>query len=472
MQHPITTGSLISNPTFVASSSSLVLTNQSSLHILPTSQSANATYLFHPNNSTQQVPSLPQPVAQQAHKTAAFPQVWPNPVRSQHQAPNCAVGASGAPTPHLYPIFQYPGGVHISTPRTAKVINLADIATLSRGMPLGKTAGQSVINFASHSGLPGVSKEEEVEEVNISRKLLDSDANYDKIDRHVSAQLDNHNNSHEGQKKVDSIVAKPLVPHTPSLSPPRNGTQSPLLFDSCENSAETPSRIHASLAAKLAEKMNKPQLVPRLNIGADSETSLTPQPLHPISTTEDRSHGETGKSNTDLKDKKVRCETGRTITGDNAIIIDDDLTPPISPLKPPSPHSREVSEYGETCNLHQHFGRTNIELECEKSAQIRTPILVLKPVENTPLGQPKRRANTRLAARKSKSGLRQPVLEERVSAPKKVISRMKGTEFTSEDSDEADFKPEKSKTPKKTAPPQLPAVQVCYVHVFLLQLNP
>lgn len=462
MQHPITTGSLISNPTFVASSSSLVLTNQSSLHILPTSQSANATHLFYPNNSTQQVPSLPQPVAQQAHETAAFPQVWPNPVRSQHQAPNCAVGASGAPTPHLYPIFQYPGGVHISTPCTAKAINLADIATLSRGMPLGKTAGQSVINFASHSGLPEVSKEKEVEEVNISRKLLDSDTNYDKMDRQVSAQWDNHNNSHEGQKKVDAIVAKPLFPHTPSLSPPSNGTQSPLLFDSCENSAETPSRIHASLAAKLAEKMNKPQLVPRLNVGADLDTSLTPQPLHPIPTTEGKSHGETGKSNTDLKDKKARCETGRTITGDNVIVIDDDLTPPISPVKPPSPHSREVSEYGETCNLHQ----------CEKTTQTRTPALVLKPVENTPLGQPKRRANTRLAVRKSKSGLRQPVLKERVSTPKKVISRVKSTEFTSEDSDEADFKPEKSKTPKKTAPPQPPAVQVCYVHVFLLQLNP
>lgn len=454
MQHPITTGSLISNPTFVTSSSSLVLTNQSSLHILPTSQSANATHLFHPNNSTQQVPSLPQPVAQQAHETAAFPQVWPNPVRSQHQAPNCAVGASGAPTPHLYPIFQYPGGVHISTPRTAKAINLADIATLSRGMPLGKTASQSLFNLSSHSGLPGVSKGKEVEEVNISRKLLDSDTNYDKMDRQVSAQSDNHNNSHEGQKNVDSIVAKPLVPHTPSLSPPSNGPQSPLLFDSCENSAETPSRIHASLAAKLAEKMNKPQLVPRLNIGADSETSLTPQPLHPISTTEDKSHSETGKSNTDPKDKKARCEAGRTITGDNVIIVDDDLTPPISPVKPPSPHSREVSEYGETCNLHQ----------CEKT---RTPTLVLKPVENTPLGQPKRRANTRLAARKSKSGIRQPVLEERVST---FISRVKSTEFTSEDSDEADFKPEKSKTPKKTAPQQPPAVQVCYV--FLLQLNP
>ena len=321
-------------------------------------------------------------------------------------------------------------------------------------MPLGKTASQSLFNLSSHSGLPGVSKGKEVEEVNISRKLLDSDTNYDKMDRQVSAQSDNHNNSHEGQKNVDSIVAKPLVPHTPSLSPPSNGPQSPLLFDSCENSAETPSRIHASLAAKLAEKMNKPQLVPRLNIGADSETSLTPQPLHPISTTEDKSHSETGKSNTDPKDKKARCEAGRTITGDNVIIVDDDLTPPISPVKPPSPHSREVSEYGETCNLHQ----------CEKT---RTPTLVLKPVENTPLGQPKRRANTRLAARKSKSGIRQPVLEERVST---FISRVKSTEFTSEDSDEADFKPEKSKTPKKTAPQQPPAVQVCYV--FLLQLNP
>ena len=48
--------------------------------------------------------------------------------------------------------------------------------------------------------------------------------------------------------------------------------------------------------------------------------------------------------------------------------------------------------------------------------------------------------------------------------------RLSTVEFTSEASDEADFKPEKSKTPKKTAPQQPPAVQVCYV--FLLQLNP
>ena len=424
MQYPTRTNGLASNPTLNHSSAVI---NQTSLQNLCIGQSVNVNPLF-----TQQVPPLHP---QRAHEAAALTQVYPNPVRNQNQAPNPAVGGSGTAHPHL---FQYPGGVHISTPHTSKAITLADIATLSREMPLGKTGGQSVINVAR---LPGVFKE--MDELTISRKLLGSETNCDTMDWQVRAQSDNQSTSHEGLKKADSVVAKPLVPHTPSLSPASHSTQSPLLFDSCESSTETPSRIHSSLAAKLAEKMNKPQLVPRLNITA--ETSLTPQPLHPISTTEDSSHAETRRTNTE--DKKSRHEAGSTTTGDDVIIIDEDLTPPISPAKPQSPHPWE-----ETSKQH--------ELQHDRNAPAKTPpALVLNPVENTPLGQPKRRANTRLAARKSKSSMRHPVIEERVPTPRKVTSRVN---FTSEDSDEADFKPGKSKTPSRpAAPPSV--VQVCWV---------
>ena len=328
---------------------------------------------------------------------------------------NSVLNQLQAASPHPHPVFQYPGGIHIST---EKAISLADITYLANEMPLGKTDGT---NFASQSELQvqpleNVDSENKVEK----RKIHSSDANNECMDCQTSASSGEYSTTCETQKKVDSDAAKPSpVPHT--------SCQSPLLFDSCESTTETPSTLHYSLAAKLAKRMNKPQLMPRESTAANAEEKAA--------TVED---WETKVVNS------AACEV---------IVIDDDLTPPISPVKLPSPHPLEVSENRETCNKSLYLADPKREQQCEKCSPTKTSNSVLRPVETTPLNRPKRRANTRLAARKSEN------VRQQFCASKKAIS---GVKSASEDSDEVDFKPEKFKTPTK-----LPtaSAQVCLIHV-------
>ena len=412
VQHPSTNG-LPSNSTAITSvNHNQSVTNQITLQNLPISHSSSSIPLFHPSSTNQQVLSRHPLHMQQVQDSTGNTPVKSKSVLNQLQAAS----------PHPHPVFQYPGGIHIST---EKAISLADITYLANEMPLGKTDGT---NLASQSELQvrpleNVDSENKVEK----RKIHSSDANSECMDCQTSASSGEYSITCETQKKVDSDAAKPSpVPHT-SCRSPASHCQSPLLFDSCESTSETPSTLHYSLAAKLAKRMNKPQLMPRESTAANAEEKAA--------TVEDR---ETKVVNS------AACEV---------IVIDDDLTPPISPVKLPSPHPLEVSENRETCNKSLHLADPKREQQCEKSSPTKTSNSVLRPVETTPLNRPKRRANTRLAARKSEN------VRQQFCASRKAIA---GVKSASEDSDEVDFKPEKFKTPTK-----LPtaSAQVCFIYV-------
>ena len=414
VQHPSTNG-LPSNPTCTAITSvnhNQSVTNQITLQNLPISHSSSIIPLFHFSSSNQQIPSRHPLHMQQVQDSTGNTPVKSNSVLNQLQAAS----------PHPHPVFQYPGGIHISTEKT---ISLADITSLANEMPLGKTNGT---NLASQSELQvrpleNVDSENKVEK----RKTHSSDANSECMDCQTSVSSGEHSTTCENQKKVDSDATKPSPLLHTSCRSPASHCQSPLLFDSCESTTETPSTLHYSLAAKLAKRMNKPQLMPRESTAANVEEKTA--------TVEDR---ETKVVN------RTACEV---------IVIDDDLTPPISPVKMPSPHPLEVSENRETCNKSLHSANPNREQQCEKCSPTKTSNSVLRPVETTPLNRPKRRANTRLAARKSEN------VRQQFCASRKAIA---GVKSASEDSDEVDFKHEKFKTPTK-----LPtaSAQVCFIYV-------
>ena len=399
VQYPSTTG-LPSNPMVITSMNhNQSVTNQIALQNLPISHPSSIIPLLHPSSSIQQVPSLHPSLMQQVQDSAGNTQVKSNSALSQHKAPSSA-------SPHPHPAFQYPGGIHIST---EKAISLADITSLAKEMPLGKTDGY---NLASQPELQmGPLENIGSENKMVKRKTHSLDANGECMDCQTSVPSGEYSTTCETQKKVESDAAKPsLVPHTPSLSPASH-CQSPLLFDSCESSNETPSTLHYSLAAKLAKKMNKPQLMPRGSRAANAE----------------------GKAAT-AEDQKTKVVNSAAC---EVIVIDDDVTPPISPVKLLSPRPLEVSENRETCNKSLHFANPNREQQCSPT---KTSNSVLRPIETTPLNRPKRRVNTRLAARKSET------MRQQICASRKAIAVVKSA---SEDSDDVDFKPEKSKTPTK-----------------------
>lgn len=409
VQHPSTNG-LPSNPTAITSMNhNQSVTNQITLQNLTLSHSSSIIPLFHPSSSNQQVLSRHPLHMQQVQDSTGNTPVKSKSVLNQLQAAS----------PHPHPVFQYPGGIHIST---EKAISLADITYLANEMPLGKTDGTNQSELQVRP-LENVDSENKVEK----RKIHFSDGNSECMDCQTSVSSGEHSTTCETQKKVNSDAAKPSpVSHT-SCRSPTSHCQSPLLFDSCESTSETPSTLHYSLAAKLAKRMNKPQLMPCESTAANVEEKTA--------TVEDR---ETKVVNS------AACEV---------IVIDDDLTPPISPVKLPSPHPLEVSENRETCNKSLHLADPKREQQCEKCSPTKTSNSVLRPVETTPLNRPKRRANTRLAARKSEN------VRQQFCASRKAIS---GVKSASEDSDEVDFKPEKFKTPTK-----LPtaSAQVCFIYV-------
>ena len=406
VQYPSTKG-LPSNPIVITSMNhNQSASNQITLQNLPVSHPSSSIPLL-PSSSIQQVPSL------HPSDSTGNTQVKSNSALNQHKV----LPSGSIASPHPHPAFQYPGGIHIST---EKAISLADITSLAKEMPLGKTDGTSQPELEVQA-LENIDSEDKVEK----RKTHSPDANVECMDCQTNVPSGEYCGA---QKKVDSDVAKPsLVPHTPSLSPASH-CQSPLLFDSCESSNETPSTLHYSLAAKLAKKMSKPQLMPRESRAANAE----------------------GKAATP-EDQKIKVVNSAAC---EVIVIDDDVTPPISPLKLPSPRPLETSENRETCNKSLHFANPNREQQREKCSPTKTSNSVLRPIETTPLNRPKRRANTRLAARKSET------MRQQFCTSRKAIARVKSA---SEDSDDVDFKPEKPKTPTK--PPTATAqVHVCCMY--------
>ena len=414
LQYPSTNG-LPSNPMVTTSMNhNQSASNQITLQNLPISHPSSNIPLLHPSSIIHSM--------QQVQDSIGNTQVKSNSALSQHKAPMSGSIAS----PHPHPAFQYPGGIHIST---EKAISLADITSLAKEMPLGKTDGT---NLASQPELQ-VRPLENIDKVE-KRKTHSPDADGECMDCQTSVPSGEYCGA---QKKVDSDAAKlSLVPHTPSLSPASH-CQSPLLFDSCESSNETPSTLSYSLAAKLAKKMSKPQLIPCDSRAANAE----------------------GKAAT-AEDKKTKVVNNAAC---EVIVIDDDVTPPISPEKLPSPRPLETSENRETCNKSLHFANPNREQQCENCSPTKTSNSVLRPIETTPLNRPKRRANTRLAARKSET------MRQQFCTSRKAIARVKSA---SEDSDDVDFKPEKSKTPTKppTATAQVHVCAMCCVRFFIFLL--
>ena len=305
--------------------------------------------------------------------------ISPQSLDRSNQGPSASLAMASVSKPslnlvsstHSHPSFVYPGGVHLANPQPSNSNLLSDITNLDKLTSIKKAEPDNSMQV-----------DNPVEETS----HLPLESNTPGVDIPPEKQK-----AQNGCLDTEVVKSKPSTfPLSPSHSP---CIQSPLLFDSCDSSSETPGQNQPSLASKLALRF-------QCYVNQQASTS-------DIHSSKDQTIPDGGEP------KSVSLCIGG---GGKLKLPDDDVTPPISPQK--------------QIDINHHNPAFSDD-KTPKQEKATIPLQVL--TETTPV--PKR--NVRQARRR---GLAHGGLESTSSAAMPIED---------DDDDESDFKVKTSKTPYK-----------------------